>query len=318
MSDYAVVFQKNNLVYKASNFGGVDNIFFTKDGKVAEFIYAGRTYYAIYQYNSTVFLDYVDKEKFEILMVNEKKREKDKYHGVDMSVWKNIVFIIKDHPELTEAVINDDIYGVLRDETGLCFYFYTWKYTSDYKGPNNPKNAYDDQPRKVPYYVCEDFTDNPTAKTFYDILKDKEFYDLETKTSKSDARLVAEVASLIKTVNSQMLEAFNQFTTIVGTHGEFKIIDNPTNTFYKDNLISYRDGLKKWLQIYAKYKNELKNLNDSAQLYVICDILYRYNMLGTLSVDQKISILITFCKMPLMDWYFSFTKELSTERDYNY
>ena len=106
-----------------------------------------------------------------------------------------------------------------------------------------------------------------------------------------------------------MLDAFNKFTTIVGEHGEFKIIDNPTNTYTRSVLLGYHDGLKKWLQLYDKYKKELKSLDDPAQLYIICDILYRYNMLGTLTVDQKISILLTFCTRPLIDWYFASFKE---------
>jgi hypothetical protein len=312
MSNYAVVLQKKNLVVKASNFGDVVNIIFTKDGKVAEFVYAGKTYYAIYQYNSTYFIDYVEKDKFILLIENERKREGDKYDGVDISLWKDLIF--KDYDSLDKAILNDDIFGVLRDDTGLCFYFYTWKYTNNYSEPIDPVNAFH-PPVRATYYLCDDFNDNLSAKTYYDTLKDQKFYDLETNTSKTDTRLVAEVADLIRKVNKQMLDAFNEFSSIVGEHGEFKIIDNPTNTYYRNVLVGYRDGLKRWLQLYEKYKNELKKLDDPAQLYIICDILYRYNMLGALSVDQKISILLTFCTRPLMDWYFVSIKEGFQQRE---
>jgi hypothetical protein len=306
MSNYAVVLQKKNLVVKASNFGDVVNIKFTKDGKVAEFVRAGKTYYAIYQYNSTYFIEYVEKDKFELLIENERKKEKDKYDGVDISLWKDLIF--NEYKLLDKAIVNDDIFGVLRDDTGLCFYFYTWKYTNNYTEPVEPVNAFY-PPVKAPYYNCDDFSNNPNAQIFYNDLKDKAFYDLETNTSKKDPRLVAEVADLIRTVNSQMLSAFNEFTQIVGEHGGFKIIDNVTNTFYRNVLVTYRDGLRKWLQLYNQYKNELKNLKKPEQLYIICDLLYKYNMLGLLTVDQKISILLTFCTRPLMNWYFASFKD---------
>ncbi|WP_412468366.1 hypothetical protein [Pedobacter sp. KLB.chiD] len=311
MSSYAVVLQKGNLVVKASNFGDVVNIKFTKDGKVDEFVYAGKAYYALYQYSSTVFIDYVEKERFSILKKNEIEKEKDKYDGVDISLWRDLIF--NQYNALDKAVVNDDIFGVLRDDTGLCFYYYTWKYTDDYKEPIGAVNAFY-PPRKADY-SCDDFGGNVTATTYYNSLKDQEFYDLETGTSKKDIRLVAEVANLISKVDKQMLDAFDKFTTIVGEHGEFKIIDNPTNTYTRSVLLGYRDGLKKWLQLYEKYKNELKKLDDPAQLYIICDILYRYNMLGTLTVDQKISILLTFCTKPLMDWYFVNFKDGFQQRE---
>lgn len=306
MSDYAVVLQKNDLVVKASAFGGIENIEFTKDGKVGKFSYKGVRYEAIYVFSTKNFIEYVDEAKFSKLIELEKAREGADYNGVSVDKWNNqkkpasnIAFKLYQELDAYKAVLDDDIYGIIRDSTGLCFYYATWKYKIPYTGPVNPTYA------NKSSFPCDILQDGTAAKSFYDNFKDRLFYDLATGQTLKDTQLVGEIAALIKTVDSQVVDAFNHFVLQGENHGEFKFFDNVTGNYTRAELLYYKQGLKRWLQIYAEANDKLKKLGDPERTYILCDLLYRYNMLTILSVDQKISILKTFCNGPLMDWYFA-------------
>ena len=88
MEDYAVVLA-NDLVVKASNFGGLKNLKYNRQGKVTSFTFEGQKIVALFQFKSNEFLDYVDESYFEKIKEKEVQKEGNKYDGVDKKLWEN-------------------------------------------------------------------------------------------------------------------------------------------------------------------------------------------------------------------------------------
>lgn len=314
MIDYAVVLL-NGKAYKSSNFGGISAIQFTKDGKVYGFTYKHVKYYAIFKFSTKYFLDYAEEGKFNALIVREKARKLGHYTGVDVGLWKNekvpsLDITFKSYNELEEAAYNSDIYGVLRDRSGRCFNWFTWKYLNPYSGPVDPELApgFTDQEA----FLCDKFESNPAALKFYEDFKDQKFYDLTTGKAETDARLIGEIAALMMKVDEQMTIAFNKFASAQANAGEFKFFKNTDGNYIKEQLVNYKNGFERWIQIYYEYQDKLKKLDDISQYYIIYDLYGKYNMLEKVDVLQKIKILKHFCDAglgSLSDWYFGSWKE---------
>jgi len=304
MSGYSVVLQNNKIV-KASNFGDVNDLKFTKDGKVQRFSYEGTSYYAVFIYSTKTFLDYVNEEKFKTLIANEKALKGNDYRGVDVKLWRNaensdLNLTFKSYDTLEPGVVNDDIYGLLRDQTGLCFNYFTWNYTIPYLNPVNPILA----PGSGPSFACEVFSAGSVAGNFFETFKNKKFYNLETGSSIEDIRLVGEVASLMQKTSEQMIDAFNGFAVAGIPVDQFSFSQDVQGNYLREQLSDYKRGLELWVKIYNENLEQLKKLDEAEKVYVICDILYRYHMLSLLSVDVRIQILKVLCERPLMNWYY--------------
>lgn len=314
MIDYAVVLL-NGKAYKSSNFGGISAIQFTKDGKVYGFTYKQVKYYAIFKFSTKYFLDYAEEDKFNALIVREKARKLGHYTGVDVGLWKNekvpsLDITFKSYNELEEAAYNSDIYGVLRDRSGRCFNWFTWKYLNPYSGPIDPELAPGFTDLKA--FLCDKFESNPAALKFYEDFKDQKFYDLATGKAETDARLIGEIAALMMKVDEQMTIAFNKFASAQANAGEFKFFKNTDGNYIKEQLVNYKNGFERWIQIYYEYQDKLKDLDDISQYYIIYDLYGKYNMLGKVDVPHKIKILKHFCDAglgSLSDWYFGSWKE---------
>lgn len=315
MSDYAVVLQKKNTegnyyIVKASNFGGVSDIGFTASGKVKTFTYNNINYYSVYNVSTGLFMDYVDTKQFEALKTNAQKKEGKQYEGVSVSVWNNpkanLNITFNSYASLIPAVAEtkdangtvvipgDKIYAKLKDETGLCYNFYVWTYTTPYSGtPANPDKS-------VPGSSgidCEVFADGSIAKGFYDSYKNYQFFD----TSATNPRLVAQVASLLNSVEPKLRDAFKDFAALGINTGVFEF-NTVVNQYSTQDLIDYANGLQKWLQIYNQNVDKLKTLQDVEQIYIICDVMCYYNTLGPLDVQLKIKVLSLLVNDVLTDW----------------
>jgi hypothetical protein len=299
MDNYSVVLE-NNLIVKTSNFGDISKIRFASSGKVKSFIYQNKAYYAVYLFNSYDFMDYVDTVAFDKLVSDAKDKEKEKYNGVSTSLWKNpkegIDITFKFYSQLTPAVFGDTIYGLLRDNTGLCFNYFTWIYNDPYAGPVNPTPA----PNTLAQgFSCETFADGSVAKSFFDKFKNESFYD----TSLSDKKLIGDIASLLSKVGEKTAQAFQDFVlTGVGT-SDFIFITTQ-NGYSRNDFLSYKKGLERWLKLLKTYTVEISKLTDEKKLFIYIDIMYRHNMLSSLSVQQRIDILKVLVEQKaLMNWY---------------
>lgn len=306
MNDYAVVLL-NDSVYRSSNFGGIDKVGFTKNGKISRFVFNNIEYMAIFAFGTQAFLDYVERSKFLKLIEVEKRKKGSLYTGVDIRLWKNdsLDITFKRYSDLVLAIDQDVVYGILRDD-GLCLNRYTWKYTMPYNGPINPEFApgYDSTKK----FLCESLESSVHAQKIYNQFKDYEFYDLETGRSFKDPKLVAEVAILIKNTSDQMMALFSDFIGKQGKVGVFVLQKNEYGSYSREQLLDYKNGLMKWKQIYAEHLDKLRITKDDVQLYIIFDTLFRYNMLDELLVDQKIAMLKVLCENGLKDWYFANSK----------
>lgn len=304
MSNYAVVLQHNNLVVKSSNFGELNNLGFTLNGKVASFVYNEVKYIAIYVYSTQEFIAYAEEVKFKALMENIKRVKGADYSGVDIKLWKNkdasIDITFKNYSELVQALPNDQIYGALRDDSGLCYNFHVWNYTLPYNGPKNPQLA--PGRNESNRFNCESFDSSPFAKNFFETYQDFDFYD-DGVISK-DKRLVADVASLMKKTDEQMLLAFNKFTEIAQNVGPFKFTQDLDGSYSKRELLDYKKGLERWVQIYKEHQAQLAKLTEPEQMYIACNLLFKYNMLTLFDVDQKILMLTVLCRDGLSDLFF--------------
>lgn len=304
MEDYAVVLA-NDLVVKASNFGGIKNLKFNKQGKVTSFTFEGQKTVALFQFKSNEFLDYVDESYFEKTKEKEIQKEGNKYDGVDKKLWES--FIFKKYDKLVRAQIGDKIFGLLRDSSGLCYNYHTWIYTNSYNGPRNPQLA----PEKLPTgQLCDTFVQGTHAKDFFDTYKTYVFLD----TEESDIRLIGEIASLLKTAGEKTAEAFLNFN-LTGVDTTKFTFHNNQNQLSRDEFLEYKRGLELWLKILKKYQIEISKLDHEEQLFIAIDVMYRHNMLTLLTVEQRISILkILVEKRVLMNWYFeNFTKVFHKE-----
>ncbi|MCD0470486.1 hypothetical protein [Flavobacterium sp. JAS] len=293
MEDYAVVLA-NDLVVKASNFGGIDNIGFNKQGKAVTFIYEGQKNIALFDFKSNVFLDYVEEGYFNKLKAKEVHKEGDKYDGVEKALWAGFAF--KKYDKLIRAQFNDKIYGILRDETGLCYNRFTWIYTNPYAIPVNPVKA-----PNAPAHgsSCNTFENGTHAKNFFDAFKDQIFYD----TNGEDIRLIGEIASLLKSAGEKTAEAFLNFN-LTGVDTTKFTFHKSENGYARSEFLKYKEGLELWLKMLKKYKSEISKLGHEEQLFIAIDVMYRHNMLTLLTVDQRISILkILVEKKALMNWY---------------
>jgi hypothetical protein len=302
MEDYGVVLQ-NNLVVRSSNFGGLTSLVFTKDGKVSSFNYMNIRYTAIFVFSTNKFIEYAKTDEFNKLVTIEKNKKGASYRGVPLDLWKNtkvpsLDITFKDYDTLSKLNYNEKIYGALRDQTGLCFNYYTWTYTNPYVNPASPELA----PGAGASFGCEILEPNTSARIFFDAYKDKKFYDLGV--IQKDEKLVGEVAALMKSTSKQMLEAFDGFAVAGINAGEFVFTENTDGNYSRQELIDYKNGLERWIQIYKENSQKLSKLTDPEKLYIMCDILHKYNMLKPLTVPQKISILLTLCEGPLIAWYF--------------
>ncbi|MCD9575460.1 hypothetical protein [Flavobacterium soyae] len=293
MEDYAVVLA-NNLIVKASNFGGIANIKFNRQGKVTSFIYEGQKNIALFEFKSNEFLDYVDESYFEKIKVKEVQKEGDKYNGVDKKLWENFVF--KKYEKLTRAQYNDTIFGLLRDSSGLCYNYHTWNYTNPYTVPTSPQLA----PNALPSgQLCDVFTNGTHAKDFFDTYKNEKFLD----TDQSDIRLIGEIASLLKNADEKTTEAFLNFN-LTGVDTTKFTFHTTENQLSRAELLEYKKGLELWLKMLKKYQTEISKLGHEEKLFIAIDVMYRHNMLTLLTVDQRISILkILVEKRLLMNWY---------------
>ena len=293
MEEYAVVLA-NDLVVKASNFGGTTNLKFNRQGKVVSFLYENQTYIALFEFKSNGFLDFVEEKYFEKLKVREVYKEGNKYDGVDKKLWENFVF--KKYDNLVVAQFNDTIFGLLRDSSGLCYNFFTWIYTNPYKGPLNPQKASN---AHVNGQLCETFTDGTHAKDFFDAYKNQTFYD----TNQNDIRLVGEIASLLKVAGEKTAEAFQNFNLAGVDTSNFNFRES-LNGYSREDFLQYKKGLELWLKMLKKYQSEIGKLGHEEQLFIAIDVMYRHNMLTLLTPEQRISILkILVEKRLLMNWY---------------
>ncbi|MFB0494488.1 hypothetical protein ABID99_000725 [Mucilaginibacter sp. OAE612] len=325
MTEYAVVLQ-NNMVVKSPDFGNLETFSFTKDGKVKEFTYQNVKYYAVFSYSTRLFIDYVDALKFDALLANEKKRVGASYDGVSTNLWKNpkagFDITFNKYANLTKAVDGDTIYGYLRDETGLCFNYYIWNYTSPYNGPSKFTKAPNASQTGL---NCETFKTGSLPKNFYDAFNGKSFYDLNSGLSSADQRLVGEVASLMNSVDQNILKAFQGFTAAGVNTGEFIFSQNNDGYYSRQEILDYKKGLERWLEIYNANQEKLNAIVNSTnrdpetanaeKLYIICDTLYRYNMLANLTVPQKIGMLKVLSQDALMNWYFASFKNGFQQRE---
>jgi hypothetical protein len=293
MEDYAVVLA-NNLVVKASSFGGITNIKFNRQGKVTSFIYEGQTNIALFGFKSNEFLDYVEETYFEKIKAKEIQKKGEKYNGVNKKLWENFVF--KKYDKLIRAQFNDTIFGLLRDSSGLCYNYHTWVYTNPYTVPIDPKLA----PNALPNgQACDVFTNGTHAKEFFDTYKNNSFYD----TNKNDIRLIGEIASLLKTAGEKTAEAFVNFN-LTGVDTRNFTFHTTENGFSRTEFLEYKKGLELWLKMLKKYQAEIGKLGHDEQLFIAIDVMYRHNILTLLTVAQRIRILkILVEKKPLMNWY---------------
>jgi hypothetical protein len=305
MENYSVVLLKNNLVVKAFNFEGVENLTFTRDGKVDSFTYSGTDYYAVYYYNTSKFIDYVNKNIFELLKKQQKEEAKNKnkpYEGVGISLWKNpekkIDYTFQHYSKLVTADEGDYIYGKLRDNnSGLCFNYFKWLYNLPYSVPINPVLV---DPNKPPF-DCEVLADGSHAKKFYDDFKDEPFYDIETGQNVVDRKLVAEIASLLNEAGEKTAIAFGNFVLSDVDSQEFKM-----ENLSRQTLLIYKKSLETWLKFLNEYQTEMSKLEDDDKLYIYIDVMYRYNMLEALSVEKKIKLLKIFFEIgQLINWYWT-------------
>ncbi|WP_123924564.1 MULTISPECIES: hypothetical protein [unclassified Flavobacterium] len=304
MEDYAIILA-NDLVVKASNFGGISKVGFNKGGKVISFIYEGLKYTALFEFKSNEFLDYVDEGYFQKLKDKEIQKEGEKYDGVEKKLWESYVF--KKYDKLNVAQFNDTIFGILRDSSGLCYNNFTWQYTNPYIAPKNPQPAPNASAKGK---FCETFANGTHAKTFFDKYKTYTFLD----TDESDIRLIGEIASLLKNAGEKTTEAFLNFN-LTGVDTTKFTFHTTENQLSRAELLKYKNGLELWLKMLKKYQTEISKLGHEEQLFIVIDVMYRHNMLTLLSVDQRISILkILVEKRPLMNWYFeNFTKVFHKE-----
>jgi hypothetical protein len=293
MEDYAVVLA-NDLIVKASNFGGTLNLKFNRQGKVVSFLYGGIKYIALFGFKSNEFLDYVEESYFDKLKAKEVYKEGNKYDGVDKKLWENFVF--KKFNNLTPAQFNDTIFGLLRDSSGLCYNYYTWIYTNPYKIPTNPQPA----PNAFPEgKACDTFANGTHAKDFFDAYKNQTFYD----TSQKDIRLVGEIASLLKKAGEKTAEAFQNFI-LSGVNTTTFTFHTSQNGFSRTEFLEYKKGLELWLKMLKKYQSEIGKLGHEEQLFIYIDVMYRHNMLTLLTPQQRINILkILVEKRLLLNWY---------------
>lgn len=293
MEDYAVVLA-NDLVVKASNFGGINNLKYNRQGKVTSFTFEGQKIVALFQFKSNEFLDYVDESYFEKIKEKEVQKEGNKYDGVDKKLWENFVF--KKYDKLVRAQFGDTIFGLLRDSSGLCYNYHKWTYINPYKGPSDPRPA----PEALASgQLCDTFIQGTHAKDFFDTYKNYTFLD----TNENDIRLIGEIASLLKTAGEKTAEAFLNFN-LTGVDTSKFTFHNNQNQLSRDELLEYKKGLELWLKMLKKYQTEISKLGHEEQLFIAIDIMYRHNMLTLLTVDQRISILkILVEKKALMNWY---------------
>lgn len=293
MEDYAVVLA-NDLVVKASNFGGINNLKYNRQGKVTSFTFEGQKIVALFQFKSNEFLDYVDESYFEKIKEKEVQKEGNKYDGVDKKLWENFVF--KKYDKLIRAQFGDTIFGLLRDSSGLCYNYHKWTYINPYKGPSDPRPA----PEALASgQLCDTFIQGTHAKVFFDTYKNYTFLD----TNENDIRLIGEIASLLKTAGEKTAEAFLNFN-LTGVDTSKFTFHNNQNQLSRDELLEYKKGLELWLKMLKKYQTEISKLGHEEQLFIAIDIMYRHNMLTLLTVDQRISILkILVEKKALMNWY---------------
>lgn len=293
MEDYAVILA-NDLIVKASNFGGISKIGFNKGGKAISFLYEGLKYTALFEFKSNEFLDYVDDGYFEKLKEKEIQKKGDKYNGVDKKLWESFVF--KKYDKLVRAQFNDTIFGILRDSSGLCYNNFTWKYTNPYITPVDPQPAPNASPEGK---FCETFADGTPAKAFFDSYKTVKFFD----NNQDDIRLIGEIASLLKSAGDKTAEAFMNFD-LTGVNTNVFTFRTAENGFVREDFLAYKKGLQLWLKMLNKYKAEIGKLGHEEQLFIAIDVMYRHNMLTLLTVDQRISILkILVEKRLLMNWY---------------
>ncbi|PIF60069.1 hypothetical protein [Flavobacterium sp. 2] len=293
MEDYAVVLA-NDLVVKASNFGGIKNLKYNRQGKVTSFTFEGQKIVALFQFKSNEFLDYVDESYFEKIKEREVQKEGDKYDGVDKKLWENFAF--KKYDKLVRAQFGDTIFGLLRDSSGLCYNYHKWTYTNPYKGPSDPRPA----PEALASgQLCDTFIQGTHAKDFFDKYKNYTFLD----TDENDIRLIGEIASVLKTAGEKTAEAFLNFNLTGVDTSKFTFHINE-NQLSRDELLEYKKGLELWLKMLKKYQTEISKLGHEEQLFIAIDVMYRHNMLTLLTVDQRISILkILVEKKALMNWY---------------
>jgi hypothetical protein len=303
MSEYAVVLQKKDsqgkeYVVKASNFGALADLDYTKDGKVKGFTFQDIVYYSVYDVSTGAFIDYVDQKKFNALVQTIKQKDGSKYSGVSVSLWKssnpNINITFTQYTSLTVATLGDMIYGKLRDETFICYNYYIWPYNNPYTGPPANPTKYDNN---KPSVDCDILSVNSVSKGFFDYYRDYIFWDTDT----TDQRLIGELASLINKVDQKLLDAFNQFTIDGVNTGVFQFRTN-INGYSHQDFLDYRNALQKWLKIYELDIEELKKLKDPEKIYIICEVMCRYNMLQPLSIDLKILILSVFVNESLTNW----------------
>lgn len=293
MEDYAVVLA-NDLIVKASNFGGIKNLKYNRQGKVTSFTFEGQKNVALFQFKSNEFLDYVDESYFEKIKEREVQKEGDKYDGVDKKLWENFAF--KKYDKLVRAQFGDTIFGLLRDSSGLCYNYHKWIYDNPYKGPRNPQLATE---ALANGQLCDTFIQGTHAKDFFDTYKNYAFLD----TEESDIRLIGEIASLLKTAGEKTAEAFLNFN-LTGVDTSKFTFHNNENQLSRTELLEYKKGLELWLKMLKKYQTEISKLGHEEQLFIAIDVMYRHNMLTLLTVDQRISILkILVEKKALMNWY---------------
>ncbi|WP_286971071.1 hypothetical protein [Flavobacterium sp. UBA4854] len=293
MEDYAVVLA-NDLIVKASNFGGINNLKYNREGKVTSFTFEGQKIVALFQFKSNEFLDYVDESYFEKIKEREVQKEGDKYDGVDKKLWENFVF--KKYDKLVRAQFGDTIFGLLRDSSGLCYNYHKWIYDNPYKGPRNPQLATE---ALANGQLCDTFIQGTHAKDFFDTYKNYTFLD----TDENDIRLIGEIASLLKTAGEKTAEAFLNFN-LTGVDTSKFTFHNNQNQLSRTELLEYKKGLELWLKMLKKYQTEISKLGHEEQLFIALDVMYRHNMLTLLTVDQRISILkILVEKKALMNWY---------------
>lgn len=298
MNEYSVVLA-NDLVVKASNFGGISNIEFNGIGKVRVFLFSEKKYVAVYAFNSNQFLDYVQQDKFDQFQALEKSKEAEKYDGVKTSIYESFRFT--GYTNLIVAEFNDSIYGILRDSTGLCYNFHTWIYTNPYNGPVAPQiDVNSGHPNG---FFCDVFASGTPEGAFFQAYKDQYFWD----TEQNDIRLIGEIASLLKKAGTETALAFQNFVLSAGvdtTH--FIFTSNNTNSFSRTEFLNYKKGLELWLKLLKEYSKEISNLSDDEKLYIYIDLMYRHNMLTLLTVDERIRILkVLVEKRALMNWYWT-------------